>query len=118
MKKLVISAVLAAYVLVPTAAMAHDPISVRVCADDFADDATNDCGQIDSDTEFEDGVYITVDGDDSDPRGDGTTDGYITVHVGGDGEVVVYCEDKGGFNHPASDTDDENGTNEECEIEP
>lgn len=114
MKKAMLVSALTALVFMPATARAHDPISVRICADDVVKDAATDCAQVDTDTEFEDGVYLTADGDDTDPRGDGTTDGYITVHVSRTGSVTVYCEDEGGFNHPGTDEDDANGDNEPC----
>ena len=114
MRKFLFAAAVAALTFAPAVAGAHEPVFVSACASDTVDGAPNDCVLIHTDTEFEDGIYVTVDGDDTDPRGDDITDGYITVHVGRTGTVDVYCEDTGGFNHPGYEDDDANGANDDC----
>jgi len=113
MRKLTVAALAAAVVLMPVAATAHEPMRVPVCVDASVPGAPNDCVIVYTDTEFEEGLTITVDGDDADPRGDGITDGYVTIHVDRDG-AAVYCEDEGGFNHHQFDDDDANGENDDC----
>ena len=117
MRKLIAGLVTGAALLAPATSMAHSYVSNTTCASAVAG-GTDDCVRVDTDTEFEDGLILTVDGDDSNPRGDDTTDGYVAFHVTRDG-VTVYCEDEGGFNHssdrPGGDLDDANGNNEVCE---
>lgn len=117
MKKLIAGTIAAAALLVPAASTAHSYVSQTACSS-AAPRVSTDCVRVDTDSEFEQGLIVTVDGDDSDPRGDGTTDGYVAVHVTREG-VTVYCEDEGGFNHssdrPGGPDDDANGDNEVCE---
>lgn len=117
MRKIIAAALIAAAAIAPSVASAHDYVSASACASDAG--LSNDCVRVDTDTEFEDGVLITLDGDDTDPRDDGTTDGYVTIGIDGSGAVSVYCEDEGGYNHisdrTGGDEDDANGDNENCE---
>jgi len=105
--------------IAPAAGMAHDYTTAGACTQTVSESApANDCLRIDTDTEFEDGLIVTLDGDDSDPRGDDISDGYVAVEITSDG-ATVYCEDEGGFNHvpdrDGGDEDDHNGENEVCE---
>lgn len=107
--------------LIPGAGIAHEYVTQKACTDTVSSSLAHDCVRVDTDTEFEDGVIVTLDGDDSDPRGDDISDGYIAVHVRRDG-ATVYCEDEGGFNHiderDGGTDDDDNDTNEECDPRP
>jgi hypothetical protein len=118
MRKLITGAIAAATLLIPAASMAHDYVSSTTCTSS-APGLAHDCVRVDTDTEFEDGVIVTLDGDDSNPRGDDTSDGYVAVELTSDG-ATVYCEDEGGFNHipdrDGGDEDDANGENEVCEL--
>ncbi len=117
MRKLIAAAIVAAALTAPVGASAHDWFTQTACTTDAT--GQKDCVRVDGDTEFESGFIVTVDGDDTDPRDDGTTDGYVTVQVDRSG-AYVYCEDEGGFNHEdfraGGEEDDHNGTNEECEA--
>ncbi|HEX9711821.1 MAG TPA: hypothetical protein VGB52_04605 [Actinomycetota bacterium] len=119
MKKWIAAGLAAGALLIPAGSLAHEYVSQSVCTSMIpAAEPSNDCVRVDTDTEFEDGVIVTVDGDDSDPRGDGTTDGYVAIEVTRDGPAV-YCESDGGFNHiddrPGGTEDDANGDNDPCE---
>jgi hypothetical protein len=115
MRKLIAATIFAAALAAPLAGSAHDYVSQTVCLS--AAGGPNDCVRVDTDTEFEDGLIVTLDGDDTDPRGDDISDGYVSVTVNRDG-AVVNCEDSGGFNHAdyrdGGDEDDANGTNDDC----
>lgn len=119
MRKLLLLAI-AALLAAPVAGLAHDPVTVQRCADDVVPGASHDCVRIDSDTEFEDGAEVGIDGDDESDRGDGYSDGYVHVRVSRDGEVTVSCEDEGGYNYAShregGDEDDHNGDNDECGL--
>lgn len=119
MRKLLLAAITAVLIAAPVASRAHESVAVEVCGKQVSASATNDCVRVDTDTEFEEGAEVNLDGDDANPRGDDISDGYIHATVTREGEVTVYCEDEGDYNYPESrpggDKDDANGTNEECE---
>lgn len=110
--------------LAPLGAHAHDYVSQSVCTTTVVPTAPKDCARVDTDTEFEDGAEVGLDGDDSNPRGDDISDGYVQVVVGSDGKVTVYCEDEGHYNTPSyrpggddesDDESDEENPNDVCE---
>lgn len=121
MKKILASLCVTAALVVPGASLAHENVTQKVCTDQVAGAPSKDCVRVDTDTELENGIEVQLDGDDTDPRGDGTSDGYVHATISRDGEVALYCEDEGHYNYPSGreggdeETDEEN-TNEACEA--
>ena len=114
MRKLLLLCV-AAVLVAPVASLAHEPVTAQRCVDQSVPGASKDCVRVDTDTEFEGGLHVNLDGDDSDPRGDDISDGYIHVQVSREGQLTVSCEDEGNYNYPDTSEDDANGDNDDCE---
>lgn len=121
MKKILALLSIGAALAIPSASFAHEDVMQQVCTDSIDGAPSKDCVRIDTDTELENGIEVQLDGDDSDPRGDGTSDGYVHATVTRDGAVTVYCEDEGHYNYPSNrangddETDAEN-PNDACGV--